>query len=71
MCWSSFFVGTIYYWGAGLYTVKLMKELGFRRVYDLKGGIVAWQSAGLPIKIEERHYLTERRRSCPRKRLTL
>lgn len=34
-------------------TMKLMKELGFRRVYDLKGGIVAWQSAGLPIKIEE------------------
>lgn len=34
-------------------TVKLMKELGFRRVYDLEGGIVAWQSAGLPMKIEE------------------
>lgn len=34
-------------------TMKLMKELGFRRVYDLKGGIVAWQSAGLPIKIEK------------------
>lgn len=34
-------------------TVKIMRELGFRRVYDLEGGIVAWQSAGLPIKIEE------------------
>lgn len=33
--------------------VKLMKELGFRRVYDLQGGITAWQNAGLPIKIEE------------------
>ncbi|MCL6641838.1 MAG: rhodanese-like domain-containing protein [Candidatus Bipolaricaulota bacterium] len=34
-------------------TVALMKELGFRRVYDLQGGILAWQSAGLPVKIEE------------------
>lgn len=34
-------------------TVELMKELGFRRVYDLQGGIVAWQSADLPIKIEK------------------
>lgn len=33
--------------------VNFMKELGFRRVYDLQGGIVAWQSAGLPIKIEK------------------
>lgn len=34
-------------------TVQIMKELGFRRVYDLQGGLTAWQSAGLPIKIEE------------------
>jgi len=34
-------------------TVEMMKGLGFRRVYDLKGGIVTWQSAGLPIKIEK------------------
>jgi rhodanese-related sulfurtransferase len=34
-------------------TVNFMKELGFRRVYDLQGGILAWQSAGLPVKIEE------------------
>lgn len=34
-------------------TVQMMRELGFRRVYDLQGGLTAWQSAGLPIKIEE------------------
>ena len=34
-------------------TVNFMKELGFRRVYDLQGGILAWQGAGLPVKIEE------------------
>ncbi len=34
-------------------TVDLMKELGFRRVYDLQGGITAWQSAGLLVKIEK------------------
>ncbi|MCS7197215.1 MAG: rhodanese-like domain-containing protein [Candidatus Bipolaricaulota bacterium] len=31
-------------------TVQIMKELGFHRIYDLKGGIVAWRSAGLPLK---------------------
>ncbi len=34
-------------------TVRMMRELGFRRVYDLQGGLTAWQSAGLPLKIEE------------------
>lgn len=34
-------------------TVQMMRELGFRRVYDLEGGIVAWQSVGLPLKIEK------------------
>lgn len=34
-------------------TVNFMKELGFRRVYDLQGGLTAWQSAGLPVKIEK------------------
>lgn len=34
-------------------TVQMMKELGFRRVYDLQGGLTAWQNAGLPINIEE------------------
>lgn len=34
-------------------TVQMMRELGFRRVYNLQGGITAWQNAGLPIKIEE------------------
>ncbi len=34
-------------------TVQMMRELGFRKVYELEGGIVAWQNAGLPIKIVE------------------
>jgi len=29
--------------------VALMKELGFQRIYDIEGGTVAWQSAGLPL----------------------
>jgi rhodanese-related sulfurtransferase len=31
--------------------MALMKELGFPRIYDLEGGIVAWQEAGLPITV--------------------
>lgn len=31
-------------------TVALMKELEFRRIYNIEGGIVAWQSEGLPLK---------------------
>jgi rhodanese-related sulfurtransferase len=27
----------------------LMRGLGFARVYDLRGGIAAWQQAGLPV----------------------
>ncbi len=27
----------------------LMSELGFRHVYDVQGGIAAWQQAGLPV----------------------
>lgn len=30
--------------------VELIKELGFHRVYNLEGGITAWQEAGLPVK---------------------
>ena len=30
-------------------TLKLMKELGFPRVYDMAGGMTGWQSAGLPV----------------------
>jgi len=29
--------------------LELMKSLGFTRVYDLQGGIVAWEEAGLPV----------------------
>ncbi|OGF55001.1 MAG: hypothetical protein A2Z21_05345 [Candidatus Fraserbacteria bacterium RBG_16_55_9] len=31
-------------------TVDLMKELGFRGIYNLEGGITAWQEAGQPLK---------------------
>ncbi|NOY56375.1 MAG: rhodanese-like domain-containing protein [Actinobacteria bacterium] len=30
-------------------TLKIMRELGFTRVEDIGGGIVAWAQAGLPI----------------------
>ncbi|AKG53351.1 rhodanese-like protein [Dehalogenimonas sp. WBC-2] len=29
--------------------VSIMKDLGFKEVYDVDGGIVAWEAAGLPI----------------------
>jgi rhodanese-related sulfurtransferase len=29
--------------------VALMAQLGFERVYDLDGGVVAWSGAGLPL----------------------
>jgi rhodanese-related sulfurtransferase len=29
--------------------VNLMKNLGFMEVYDLDGGIVAWEAAGYPV----------------------
>lgn len=31
-------------------TLKILKSLGFKEVYDLKGGIQAWQRAQLPIE---------------------
>ncbi len=30
-------------------TFELMKSLGFRRVFDLAGGIVRWEKEGLPV----------------------
>lgn len=30
-------------------TLALMRSQGFERVYELTGGIAAWQSAGLPV----------------------
>jgi phage shock protein E len=30
-------------------TREMMRQLGFERVYDLQGGIAAWQAAGQPI----------------------
>ena len=32
-------------------TKILMESLGFKNVYDLRGGILAWSSANLPLKI--------------------
>jgi len=28
----------------------MLKELGFREVYDLKGGMLAWDNAGMPVE---------------------
>jgi rhodanese-related sulfurtransferase len=28
---------------------KLMDEAGFREVYEIEGGISAWQAAGMPL----------------------
>ncbi|PIB35155.1 hypothetical protein BFP72_06965 [Reichenbachiella sp. 5M10] len=30
-------------------TAELMKENGFKEVYDLEGGITAWQAQGFPV----------------------
>lgn len=29
---------------------KAMREMGFKEVYELSGGIQSWESAGLPVK---------------------
>lgn len=29
--------------------VAVMKELGFKEVYDMDGGVVAWEAAGYPV----------------------
>jgi rhodanese-related sulfurtransferase len=29
--------------------LNMMRELGFRNVYEIRGGILAWQSSGFPI----------------------
>lgn len=31
--------------------LEIMRELGFRHVYDVRGGILAWQAAGYPLLI--------------------
>ncbi|PKL74951.1 MAG: hypothetical protein CVV27_17875 [Candidatus Melainabacteria bacterium HGW-Melainabacteria-1] len=30
-------------------TLAIMRELGFRNVYEIQGGILAWQAAGYPL----------------------
>ena len=32
--------------------LALADQLGFERVYDLRGGILAWKAAGLPLRTE-------------------
>ncbi|MBC8988091.1 thioredoxin fold domain-containing protein [Pedobacter sp. N36a] len=36
--------------GRSANAVKKMQELGFNTVYELKGGIMAWEQAGLPLQ---------------------
>lgn len=31
------------------HVLRMADELGFKRVYDLRGGILAWKEAGLPL----------------------
>ena len=33
--------------GRSARSAKVMKEMGFKKVYDLKGGIIAWEKEGL------------------------
>ena len=35
-------------------TFALMKELQFRQIYDLEGGITAWRAAGFPVPGQKR-----------------
>jgi rhodanese-related sulfurtransferase len=36
----------------GNLAVHMMLDLGFEQVYSLKGGMLAWEAAGLPIAVE-------------------
>lgn len=40
--------------GRSANAVKKMQELGFNNVYELKGGIMAWEQSGLPLKNVEK-----------------
>ena len=31
-------------------TLRIMEAMGFDRVYDIEGGIMAWKAAGLPVE---------------------
>ena len=31
-------------------TLDMMRDLGFEEVYNLEGGIIAWNEAGLPVE---------------------
>lgn len=35
-------------------TLAMMRELGFRNVYEIQGGILAWQAAGYPLEKNSR-----------------
>ena len=34
------------------HVLKMADELGFKAVYDLRGGILAWKSQGLPLVVD-------------------
>ena len=36
--------------GRGSKAADMMEELGFKRVYNLDGGLTAWQEEGLPVE---------------------
>jgi len=40
----------------------ILKQRGFTTVYNLKGGVMAWQSAGLPLQREEKKSRNRRRK---------
>jgi len=38
--------------GRGVLAAATLKEMGYKNVFNLKGGIVAWMAAGLPVEKE-------------------
>lgn len=43
---------TILYCGSGSRSgqaLEIMRELGFKNVYEVRGGLLAWQAAGFPV----------------------
>ena len=36
----------------GALAVHIMQDLGYEKVYNLRGGMLAWEAAGFPIAVE-------------------
>ena len=32
--------------------IHILKDLGYEKIYNLKGGMLAWEAAGYPIAVE-------------------